>query len=606
MLKKQNTLRNIMILLALLVITLGAIYSLRDAGKPVQMFYFADAEDSFQKVFAVCPEDDRFTYTAYIPTELSGSVRIFFTGDDAMTLDGREYKNGDLLSETEEGTAYAFALHSSGIKGTIRFFFSNRVPSLFIAVPDDVMKAVDTSRDHSIEGNAEFYAVGDDPVRGTCKIKGRGNTTWRNTDVKKPYNLETDADVSLFGMGAQRKWSLIANLFDGSELRNKIALDTAVSLHMPFACESRFVNLYINGCYNGLYLLTQHIDVGGGNVHINDLGTMTTERSGFKKYKPNLIETTDDATGRMISFYNGVDPDNLTGGYLLEFIHNISRGSGEPWFETAHQHILIESPRYPTQNEVLYISDYMNTVEDHIWSDDDFYRQYLDMDSWTGVYLLREFFAAWDAEINSSYVFKNSDSQTLYAGPTWDYDLSMGQTWQAHAMYLSSSRWLEARNDFSWLGRLESCHEDFREEVYEKYQKEFAPLMEDLLSSRMNELYHEIKKAAEMDYALYPNTARAFYPGNFDEEYDFLCRWLSSRKSFTDDYFLHKDEYVSVTLKGRNTFIWCMKPGSTVSEIPLEDGLAVNWRYEDTGKTMCIGDVIDKSVTVTADASGAE
>ena len=235
MLKKQNTVRNILILFVLMVITLGAIFYLQDAGNPVRTFYFADAEDSFQKVFPLSSEEDRFSYTAYIPSELSGSLRIFFTDGDTMVLDGKEYKNGDPLSDAEEGIPYSFTLSSSKIKGTIRFLCSDHVSSLYIVVPDNVMKAVDASRTHSIEGNAEFCAVGQDgsdPVRGACKIKGRGNTTWRNTDVKKPYNLETEQDVALFGMGAQRKWSLIANLFDGSELRNKIALDTAVALHI--------------------------------------------------------------------------------------------------------------------------------------------------------------------------------------------------------------------------------------------------------------------------------------------------------------------------------------------------------------------------------------
>ena len=52
-------------------------------------------------------------------------------------------------------------------------------------------------------------------------IRGRGNTTWNMP--KKPYKVKFDSKIDLFGNGAAKKWTLIANYSDPSLIRKYLA-----------------------------------------------------------------------------------------------------------------------------------------------------------------------------------------------------------------------------------------------------------------------------------------------------------------------------------------------------------------------------------------------
>ena len=546
------------------------------------------------------------TYIVYVPSGFQQDIYIILPCNDTAIINGMEYRSGAKLAEgiTDrpiEVTILDKENESNIVQAIVRFMFSENVPSLFISTTSGSIQSVNSSANHSTSERATFNlldAQGNIINIETGIIKGRGNSTWTRTEIKKPYNIELDHNVSFFGMEKQKKWSLLANLFDGSELRNKIALDFSVLLEMPFAVESQYVNLYLNGKYNGLYLLTQHIDIGGGNVHIHNLGKETNILNDFKNKRPELVEETDGE--KYISYYKGEDPIEISGGYLLEFLKNINIGSGGPWFETSHQHILIESPKYPTKAEAYYIAEYIRTVEDAIWNEDDEYKEYIDIDSWTSMYLIREFFEAWDSDINSSYLFKEIKDPIIYAGPAWDFDLSMGQTWMQHSMFTNQVIWLEGK-EFSWLNRLVRNHPDFEMKVREKYITVFAPAVDFLIESYIEYLYSQIHIAAEMDYVRYPAKDRNQYPGTFQEEYDFLRKWIVSRKLFFDDYIDHRDDYITITFCNSaddNRFVYFLKPGETIKELPKEQGNEVVWIYE-SGEQMELGDTVNKSIVVT-------
>lgn len=55
-------------------------------------------------------------------------------------------------------------------------------------------------------------------------------------------------------------------------IRNRFTYDMADEVGLPFAPESRFLDLYANGEYLGTYQLSEKVDVGSDNlVKIEDL-----------------------------------------------------------------------------------------------------------------------------------------------------------------------------------------------------------------------------------------------------------------------------------------------------------------------------------------------
>jgi hypothetical protein len=90
--------------------------------------------------------------------------------------------------------------------------------------------------------------------------KGRGNSSW--TFDKKSYTVKLDKKVDLCGMGASKKWALVANHYDKSLLRNSLSGFVGSKMtKLAWTPKSKPVDLYVNGSYRGSYLLIERIAV---------------------------------------------------------------------------------------------------------------------------------------------------------------------------------------------------------------------------------------------------------------------------------------------------------------------------------------------------------
>ena len=103
------------------------------------------------------------------------------------------------------------------------------------------------------------------------QIRGRGNATWNLP--KKPYRLRFPSSnlVPLFGLTPARNWVLLAFYQDvtflvnpiGYELSRRLANDNSFFSHHSFHIE-----LYMNGVYQGIYMVTEHNEIAPGRVDI--------------------------------------------------------------------------------------------------------------------------------------------------------------------------------------------------------------------------------------------------------------------------------------------------------------------------------------------------
>lgn len=120
-------------------------------------------------------------------------------------------------------------------------------------------------------------------------------------------------------MGAGENWLLISNAFDETMLRNLITFDMARQLKVPYTPEAKHVNLYINGEYRGLYLLSEKVEIGENRVALQDMEDITEK---LNKNKDMSDFPVFNATDNRLAAVKGVEvenePDDNTGGYLLE------------------------------------------------------------------------------------------------------------------------------------------------------------------------------------------------------------------------------------------------------------------------------------------------
>lgn len=227
-------------------------------------------------------------------------------------------------------------------------------------------------------------------------VKGRGNSTWDM--VKKPYALKFDEKVQLLNGVKSKQWCLLANHADQSLMRNYLALSLGNSLNgLEWNPTPNYVDFYLNGEYQGNYLLT--------------------EKVGAAKEKVNILE----------------DTFNTNSGYLIEMDARANEEGleNEDYFTLSYGAVrtyALKSPEkgdeYYSKDKLYYIKNYMNKALNAIRQKNN-YIEYIDINSFLDWYIVNEVFMSVDAGYSSVYFNKDKDEK-LKIGPLWDLDLSAG------------------------------------------------------------------------------------------------------------------------------------------------------------------------------------
>jgi hypothetical protein len=122
------------------------------------------------------------------------------------------------------------------------------------------------------------YKSEDYDIKGqyTDDIRGRGNNTWEHP--KKPYRIRFKKDTSMFGLEAARNWVLLAEYEVPTLIGNAIAFELVELINGPLIKNHyKYVDVVLNGQYNGTYLLTEHMRVGTGRVEIDEVNDYLVE-----------------------------------------------------------------------------------------------------------------------------------------------------------------------------------------------------------------------------------------------------------------------------------------------------------------------------------------
>lgn len=179
--------------------------------------------------------------------------------------------------------------------GSLHFFSDDPV--------NQGMQYINGSSDHSTKAPGSIVLLDEhlnlEYQGGVEAIKGRGNSSWKKD--KKPYQIKLakKADLLKPGNGEQKakKWILLANGFDSTMMRNHISFSLAQKMGFESTPEGRFVDLYYDGDYRGLYYLCEKVEIGNGRVEITDLDAKGNESilsGGYLLEIDNLYYSSED------------------------------------------------------------------------------------------------------------------------------------------------------------------------------------------------------------------------------------------------------------------------------------------------------------------------
>lgn len=332
---------------------------------------------------------------------------------------------------------------------------------------------------------------------GKMKIKGHGNTTWRTRELyKKPYLLNLEEKAPLLGMKAASKWILIANAADKSSLRNAYSTELAKTVFDSVACpDTRFVTLFFNGRYEGLYALTEKID----------------------------IETVLD----------------VPGAFLAE-VH--SQKNKENRFETNQKlPFCIRSPECDKKQFAEW-KDKIQNIEDIIYNENTTFEDLnniLDIASFIDWYLINEYAKNHDAAFQSScFMYWNPVKEKLFMGPIWDFDIAWGNiSWdncdKVEDFHVNSK---------GWYAKLFE-NKEFYQAVKNRWNEKYSELKASV--NWINSAASELSESISLNDAVWKNIGKRQWPHapgwkkrkTYQSEIDFFTDWCNHRLEWMNEEY---------------------------------------------------------------------
>lgn len=432
-------------------------------------------------------------------------VKVGDLGIHSLQIAGESYEKGDVFTWEEDG-AYILSIVGDTDEVShyepVIFMKSANIPAVFINTESGSMDYVNEQKFNEepgdicviLENGVTEYA------NALPKIVSRGNASWDKP--KKPYTIKLQDKYPLCGLRKGDKWRLLALWSEGCKLNNKLALDFAEELGMANTAQGTWIDLYLNGEYAGIYLLTESVTVGEGRVDIYNLEKENRQNNPDIDNAQHFAE--ENRKGYLLDHVKTVD-----GGYLLE------KDTGEYYDEELNGFVTsngfsfsIKEPAHASREQVDYIAGYVDRIDQMVQNGDPAVWDYLDLDSLVSNFLVDEISLDTDVAVTSMFFYKDVGDDKLYTGPVWDYEHTFGER-NVEAVegrfvnytYSVIDHTKLFRAILNWYLQLYETPE-FYGTMTKKYE-EMLPYFERLLSTGIDEYARQIEASVKMDQVLW-------------------------------------------------------------------------------------------------------
>lgn len=447
---------------------------------------------------------------------------------------------------------------------TLRFYQSANVPAMYIETASGSMEYIHKDIDYKESATISLYTADGclDYTTDSSTVKGRGNASWDNP--KKPYALTLPPDANLLNMGGSSNWILLANAFDETNLNNKLVFHIANQVFPNWTPDCAYVDLYLNGKYNGLYLLAEKIEIQNNRLAIDaDAGDFLCKVDLYTRWN-TLRNPFVSASGRTVE---------------------------------------ITAPRDPSELARLEIETLVNQMEQTLLSGNDLISaDNLDLDSWVRRYLIDEISGNIDSDFASSYFYYSNG--VFYAGPVWDYDITFGNSNRNQfpkAFIANSLRKTVTMNSPYYHALYQNP--SFYNRVCELYRTEFLPILQQLIDGQIEAQAAEIAAATEMNSLRWKTMFQELQVnGNvLPKTAESLLDYISERTRFLNDAWINQIPYSTIQFQiGQTAYYRSISmPTGTLLEIDKIDTVNQVWFHDTTGEPMGFLQLITENAVLT-------
>lgn len=360
----------------------------------------------------------------------------------------------------------------------------------------------------SIDGKGEYSNYS-----GTGRIKGRGNSSWLYYK-KKPYKFKLDSKSKLLGMEKAKDWNLLSNYRDVTDMMNVFAFETARWMGMPFTNHTRFVEVFLNGDYVGVYQLTEKVEIGSNRVAI------------------------DEEEGVLLSF-------DLDDGPELS-----PDATDNFWSEVYGLPMCVKEPEDLPQERMDAIKADFAVLEQAVKAHNyEAVSELMDIPSFISILQLHEFL--YNVEIDaprSLYMYKDKGGKYTF-GPVWDWDAAYDFDWsnwtENHTYFSSYKKLIYGKDPVKATGANFQINKFFRDMFGDatfvaQYKQAWNDVSDDIYSRNWEEIQKYIvemnKGAYARDVARWPLKYPSWPGGNYvvKDEIQKMSTWLKNRKDYLD------------------------------------------------------------------------
>jgi len=419
------------------------------------------------------------------------------------------------------------------------------------------------------QGQFTLSVNGKELVRSFVGVEFRGSTSYRLSD-KKSYGLELQNESgdsrakTLLGLPAESDWILMGHVFratgddefyawDPTLMHHYLGYELARDIGM-YAARCRYVELEVNGEYQGIYVLMEKLKSDPQRIDVSDPGNGASSVTGG--YILKIDKTASYApTGQELSYYDGNWGDDASYSSYISFrsAYDIEGAVLEsdlepfrpPYHDQQHRetYFLHEfpKPRDLTFEQRDYIEQYVYDFERAL-ANETFngtgreYLQYVDLESFVDGFIMNELAGNIDAYRISTFLHKPR-GEKLHFGPIWDLNIGYGRQgrvpwddWIANYNdYVATDAWMVPFWWQKWL----------QDPVFKALVKErWGAYRADVLSNEaVLGLVDETRDDLKETGALARNYERWRTPNatvDYDSEVDFLRSYLTQRLAWMD------------------------------------------------------------------------
>ena len=415
------------------------------------------------------------------------------------------------------GMLVKVGLEKAEVEAILTKFPDRGIPRINLTLEGVSLEEINTgSKEVKYEGNKlSLYGGSDEREFSGVQVKGRGNGTWERE--KKPYQIKFSEKVDLFGMGKAKKWVLLANAMDATNLRTKAAFYLEEMLGMKYQLRGEFVELYVNEEYEGLYFLTHAMEIGKNAVDLRDPMGVLVELDNL--------------------YFKGENYRESGKGDYLVLKDTVSDGDGE----TAMKEFML---KYDEFERAVEEKNYEKVTE------------FVDIESFAQYYLLSEFSVNPDAYWTSFYMYKDGVGDKIHAGPGWDFDFAFANRWWGNWMgeeFYSPDRTMIRRGEILSLEMYEAMGLDNPNERYEsgerisriifdmmempEFRAEVEKQYQEKMGGKMGELADNITEwADDIGWPIWEDYQR-WNRGNYLEDIEMMTQWIKDRGVFFEQEY---------------------------------------------------------------------